>query len=216
MEGNTDNPNPKAPETVPPAPTPIKAFSPLQRIEVLEAQAKNMQSFIQGMDTVVKDMDSKVNAAVGFTAALGRLLREKRELTEDNLNRAGLDNRIDAMRVPIKRLLDEGRIAPCECVTATSLLVFRESKSDTGEVTSERSQLGVDNFVKPIRGKLLGMRVGDKIEPLPGAGVVFEALEIYDLVAPAQTKEAEPPAPPPAPAPEAPAAKEAEPPAKQE
>jgi len=181
-----------------------KGMSALQRVEVLERQLADVRQFLQEFVQDIGKLETKVNATVGFTAALGRLLREKKGLTEESLNRAALDNRIDAMRKPITDLLAAGQIKPVEVATENSILVFSETDKATGAVTSERSQLTLRDFIQPIREKLIGIRVGGKVEPLPDAGIVFEALEIYELVAPAQAQveksagEAEPAAETPA------------------
>ncbi len=200
-----------------------KAANAMERLDVLEAQADDVQKTLpnlaRAVDQAVTNVSNEVHelretldAVVGLVgvAAVQQAIADSRL--------ASMKAAAEGTKANIAKAVAEGNLVKAEKLGEKSLVVGRELRADGTEIPPGYAAFSMSTVKKSYREKLLGQAVGFVLET--DGGGRFEVQGAYDGVekkAPepehAAAPAAEVPAPAaeaptPAPAPEAPAATE--------
>jgi hypothetical protein len=81
----------------------------------------------------------------------------------------------------VKVALGDGKISATETITEASLIVVKETDKNGNVLHPGRAQAWVNTLATEFKSKLLGLKVGEKMEGANGSSV--EILEIYEMVA---------------------------------
>lgn len=151
--------------------------------QVLYNQAQRM-SIAQ---TAIKALNEKIDAVI---EALSRSL----PLTDESLDKIVAEKRVASMDKMIDDRLKEGVIVESSTgeVTQHSLVVGREIKVDSGEVTNPRLQFVPSDAIKgESLEKIVGKKVGDLIVFVENAEVGLEIERVYESAMPLENETAQ-------------------------
>lgn len=162
--------------------------SALQRIEGLEMMVRAISAELDSINSNLQKAENVSTKCLNFMASLGRVIKSGEPLTESAINQAAIDNKCEALKGVIDKLLEQNLVEAAETVCDESIVVVREYDAD-GNITSHRSQFPLRDFVKEVGKKFLGKKVGDKVQVVDNPVVNFEITEIFDFVKPPQKEE---------------------------
>lgn len=155
-----------------------KKLNASQRLETLEVQNQelvaafnNMARDFQIMREAIKLMGNKLDA-----------VQKAAGVSDDQVSALMIDNNAAELKEKVDGFVAQGVLQAAESVTEQTFLVGQEVNDD-GAVVNKRIQFATGALKPELREKLLGCKVGDKVQFSEGT-LLLEINEIYAIVSP--------------------------------
>lgn len=149
-----------------------------QRLETVEVNVQELLAYLnnlsrdfQVMREAVKLLGNKLDAVQQATG-----------VTDDQVAALMIQNNVKELQEKVQGYVDQGTLVKSEESNERSFLVGKEIDDD-GKVLNERVQFAAGAMRDELRAKVMGKKVGDKVQFSEGT-LSLEITEIYEIKPP--------------------------------